>query len=98
SSPAASPTTCRRSCRRSSRRCANKSRPWWERAERMEDEGVPSIRIKIYGLFPLTKRTYLRVQVIGLLVLLGLMAVCGSAMVLTGRWRPEFRPKDFLSL
>ena len=52
------------------------------------------VRVKVYGLVSMTKPTYLRVQGIGLILLLGVMTAGGFVIGLKGTWRPTFPPKD----
>jgi hypothetical protein len=49
----------------------------------------PPTRVRLYGLFWMTKRTYLTIQAVGLVVLLGLLVAGGVAMVTSGRWLPD---------
>src|SRR5437763_7788888 len=55
---------------------------------------MPPVRIKVYGLLTLTKKTYLRIQGFGLVLLLSLVAAGGAMMKISGRWRPEFPPRS----
>jgi hypothetical protein len=55
---------------------------------------MPPVRIKVYGLVSLTKKSYLRIQSFGLVILLSIMAAGGAMMKLKNEWRPIFPPKD----
>ena len=59
---------------------------------------MPPVRIRIYGLFPMTRRTYLRIQLIGLGVVSAMAAACASLLAITGRWLPRLYPPDLQSL
>ena len=58
---------------------------------------MPPVRIKVYGLVNMTKKTYLRIQGFGLVILLSLMAGGAAVMKLNGTWRPKFPPTDLYS-
>jgi hypothetical protein len=58
----------------------------------MAPADVKPVRVKVYGLLPMTKPTYVVIQVIGLCVVTGLMAVGVAAMIPAGQWFPRFGP------
>jgi hypothetical protein len=55
-----------------------------------QDEDRPPVRVKVYGVVNLTRRTYLTIQVVGLIVVPGLLL---AAYLLP---RPRAQPGGFL--
>jgi hypothetical protein len=56
----------------------------------MAPAAVKPVRVKVYGLFPMTRRTYVVFQVVGLCVVTGLMAIGLAAMIPARQLFPRF--------
>jgi hypothetical protein len=53
---------------------------------------VKLTRVKIYGFFSMTKRTYLIIESVGFAIIFAVMAAGAVAMVNAGQWLPSFDP------
>lgn len=52
------------------------------------------VRIKVYGLIPMTRKTYLIAQVVVLVITLAMMAVGAAAMLRAGTLLPQLPAED----